>query len=129
MKKANLSHILLGRTAEDLALGFLKSNGYRLITRNYRNKFGEIDIIAKDKGTFCFIEVKSRHSDRFGTPQEAVSILKQKKISRTALGFIEEHNLFDQKARFDVVSVLYNKDKPSIELIKNAFELTQGFVY
>jgi putative endonuclease len=129
LKKINFSNIKIGASAEVLASDFLKRSGYKLIRHNYRNKLGEIDIIAKDKDTFCFIEVKSRYSDRFGIPQEAVSALKQRKISKVALSFIKENNLFNQRARFDVVAVYYTQDKPKIELIKDAFELNQDFIY
>ena len=85
--------------------------------------------MARDKDTVCFIEVKTRTSDAFGLPCEAVSRLKQKQIAKAALSFLKTNRLFEQKARFDVVSVLYSDNTPKIELIKNAFELDPGFTY
>lgn len=123
-------HLYLGKSGEDIATNFLKENGYKIFIRNYRTKLGEIDIIAKDKDTFCFIEVKTRHSDRFGLPSQAVSRMKQRQISKAALVFLKENRLLDQRARFDVVSIIYSsKDTPQLDLIKNAFELDESFTY
>lgn len=126
MSKENL---YLGKRGEEIAVDFLKENGYKILIKNYKTKLGEIDIIATDKDTFCFIEVKTRYSDNFGLPCEAVSGFKQRQISKAALQFIKENNLLDKKARFDVVSVIYAKDSPKLDLIKNAFELDEKFIY
>lgn len=126
MSKENL---IFGKSGENIAEEFLKKNGYKILLRNYKTKLGEIDIIASEKNTYCFIEVKTRHSDKFGLPMEAVSRVKQKQISRAALHFIKERRLFDEKARFDVVSVLYSQDFPRIELIRNAFDLAKEYTY
>ncbi len=126
MSRENLD---LSRTGEAAAVDFLKANGYKIIARNYKTKLGEVDIIARDKDTYCFIEVKTRHSDKFGLPQEAVAKFKQRQISKTALVFLKENHLLAQGARFDVVSLIYAKDKPQIDLIKNAFELDEKFTY
>jgi putative endonuclease len=121
--------LYLGKKGEEIAVGLLKENGYKILIRNYKTKLGEIDIIAFDKDTICFIEVKTRQSDRFGLPSEAISGSKQRQISKVALMFLKEKGLLDKKARFDVVSILYSKDKPQVDLIKNAFELDNDFVY
>lgn len=126
MSRRNLD---LSRAGEDAAANFLKTNGYKIVARNYQTKLGEIDIIACDRGTYCFIEVKTRSSDKFGLPQEAVSKFKQKQISKTALMFLKENRLLDKSSRFDVVSVIYAQDSPEIDLIKNAFELNKRFSY
>ncbi|MBU3959139.1 MAG: YraN family protein [Candidatus Omnitrophica bacterium] len=118
------AHLYLGRAGEEVAISLLKKNDYKILAKNYKTKLGEIDIIAKDKDTFCFIEVKTRNSDRFGLPAEAISDSKQRHIARAALIFLKENNLLDKKARFDVVSVIYSeKYRPRLDLIKNAFEL------
>lgn len=118
-----------GKSGEEIALGLLKKNGYKILARNYRTRLGEIDIVGCDKDTICFIEVKSRHSDKFGFPQEAVLKSKQRQISKAALMFLKEKNLLDRKARFDVVSVLSAGGEPKLELIRNAFELDGDFTY
>ena len=122
-------HLYLGKSGEEAACSLLKKNGYKILIRNYKNKLGEIDIIAFDKDTLCFIEVKSRQTDKFGLPQEAIFALKQRKISKVALSFLKEKNLFDKKARFDVVSVIFSGEMPRLDLIKNAFEIDPGFTY
>lgn len=123
-------HIYLGKSGEETAVNLLKENGYKILARNYRTKLGEVDIVALDKDTLCFIEVKTRHSDRFGLPKEAVSASKQRQISKVALLFLKENNLLDKKARFDVVSVIYSqKQRPRLDLIKDAFELDKSFSY
>ena len=121
--------LYLGKKGEETAVGLLKDNGYKILLKNYKTKLGEIDIIASDKGTICFIEVKTRQSDRFGSPSEAISASKQRQISKAALVFLKERKLLDKKARFDVVSIMYSKDSPRLDLIKNAFELNNDFVY
>jgi putative endonuclease len=126
MSRQNLN---LAKRGEDLAIELLKGSGYKIIARNYRNKLGEIDIIARDKDTLCFIEVKTRHSDRYGSPLEAVSYLKQRQISKVALEFLKSRNLLDNKARFDAVSVFYGKEEPKLDLLKDAFELNSRYTY
>jgi putative endonuclease len=122
-------NLYLGKFGEESAIALLKNNGYRILARNYKTKLGEIDIIARDKDTVCFIEVKTRHSDRFGLPQEAISRSKQRHIAKVALMFLKENNLLDKRARFDVISIMHSEDTSKLDLIKNAFELDQSFTY
>jgi len=118
-----------GKLAEEAAVNFLKEKGYKILSRNFKTKLGEVDVVARDRDTYCFIEVKSRNSDRFGLPQEAVSVLKQRQISKAALGYLKKNRLLNEKARFDVVSIMYQNSSPVIDLIKNAFELDERFTY
>lgn len=122
-------NIFLGKSGEEAAVGLLIKKGYKILARNYKSKFGEIDIIAKEGDTFCFIEVKTRRSDRFGFPQDAVQARKQMQISKAALGFLQENSLLDRKARFDVISVMHAEDGSKMDLIKDAFELDARFTY
>ncbi len=126
MSRDNLD---FGKTGEKEAAKFLQSNGYRIICRNYKCSLGEVDIIAEDKDVICFVEVKSRNSDKFGISKEALSKQKQKQISRTAVNFLKEKNLLDKKARFDVVALDYFEGCAKTELIKDAFELAGGYSY
>jgi putative endonuclease len=112
-----------GEKGEAIAVRHLKKNGYKIIETNYRNKLGEIDIIAQDKETIVFAEVKTRRSLQFGNPKQAVTIQKQKKISRVALCYLKATGQSTARARFDVVGVISNRDEPQVEIIKNAFEL------
>jgi putative endonuclease len=113
----------LGEKGEAIAVRQLKKDGYKILETNYRTQLGEIDIVAKDKGTIAFVEVKTRRSVHFGSPKWAVTAQKQKKISTVALYYLKTTNQSTAKARFDVVTVTLNQDKPRVEIIKNAFEL------
>lgn len=121
------NNLELGKVAEESAAKFLEKSGYRILKRNYRTRFAELDIIAKERGVICFVEVKARRTDRFGLPQEAVSRLKQLQISKAALAFLKENKLLEHKARFDVVSVSYCGNDARFNLIKDAFELDAQF--
>ena len=112
-----------GKKGESLAARHLKQSGYRIIEKNFRTKQGEIDIIAKDKDTIVFVEVKSRKNDRFGNPKWAITPWKQRKISMVALEYLKATQQINVKARFDVVSINRAQESRRIELIKNAFEL------
>lgn len=114
---------LLGQTGEAAAVRYLKKKKYKILELNYKNNLGEIDIIADDQGVITFIEVKTRSSNAFGNPKEAVTKRKQKKISMVALAWLKSKNKNDIKARFDVVSIVSHKISMDIELVKNAFEL------
>ena len=115
----------LGKKGEDLAASYLqKSQGYRILQRNYRCAFGEVDIIAKEHDVLSFIEVRTRKSEDFGNPKESITKRKQGQISKVALEFINKYNLHHMKARFDVVAVYLLPDREQMELIKDAFELT-----
>jgi putative endonuclease len=116
----------LGKKGEGKALRFLKKRGYRIIEKNYVCKMGEMDIIAKEKDTLVFIEVKTRTSTMFGPPQLAVNSSKQRQLSKVALNYLKEKQLEDVKARFDVVAILLEQKGEEIELIKDAFELNWG---
>ena len=116
-----------GRKGEELAVGFLRNAGYRLVERNYRCRFGEIDIVAMDGSTIVFIEVKSRRTESFGVPQLAVGRDKQKKISRIALNYLQEKNITTRNARFDVVAVKMLPAGDTLELIQDAFGLAAGW--
>jgi putative endonuclease len=114
----------LGAGGEEIALAYLKKNRYTIVATNYRCRYGEIDIIARDRNrTLCFIEVKTRTSGSHGLPQEAVTPRKQGQISRAALEFIQRHRLENTPARFDVVAVSLRDSGHTVELIQNAFEL------
>ena len=116
-------HQKFGEKSENLAVWYLKKNGYKILEQNYRNRMGEIDIIAKEKKTLVFVEVKSRRSIRYGSPKWAVTPKKQRKISMVALYYLKTTKQSDAKARFDVVAITSNRDEPRIEIVKNAFEL------
>lgn len=111
-----------GKRGEQLAIEFLVAAGYRIVERNYREKCGEIDIIARDGPTWVFIEVKARRNRRYGDPVEAVTSHKQRQISTTALLYLSRHGLLETPARFDVIGVdLADAARPQIAHLKDAF--------
>ncbi|MBN1827622.1 MAG: YraN family protein [Deltaproteobacteria bacterium] len=119
---ARSTNSTLGAYAEEIAAHILKDRGYLIIERNYRSPVGEIDIIARNERDIVFIEVKGRRSQQFGNPEEAVSPAKQRKLIKTAEGYLSGKGLIDQPARFDVVSIIFDsKGDPVIDIIKNAF--------
>ena len=106
----------LGNKGEEIASDILVKNGYKIIDKNYSSRFGEIDIIAIDKDTLVFVEVKTRQSLKFGLPQEAVTPQKIYKIKKTGEYYSLIHPDLPKKLRVDVVAiviengnVVYNK--------------------
>lgn len=110
-----------GDYGEELACKFLKENGYKILERNYRIRGGEIDIVAKDKDYLVFVEVKTRYSHDFGTPEESITPWKIKALLKTALFYIQKINWGDKGYRLDLVTVDFtdNPERPKVELIKN----------
>jgi putative endonuclease len=112
----------LGKEGEEAAVDFLKKTGYRIIEKNYKTVFGEIDIIAKDKDIVVFVEVKTRADRSFGHPFEAVHPKKREKIRKTALCFLKKLKK-EVPARFDVLSIDMEGGIKKIEHIVDAFEV------
>jgi len=112
----------LGKSGEEIALHYLEDKKYKIIARGFRLFRGEIDIIAFDRKTLVFVEVKTRKSRDFGLPEESVTPSKQKQIRKIAQGFLAKNNLQDVECRFDVISLSFNENKGySVRHIKNAF--------
>lgn len=110
-----------GRRGEEEAVSALRQQGYEILERNYRFERGEIDIVAKEGGDLVFIEVKARHSDRFGSPEESISEKKEEQMKKVAEGYLLQRSLESQRCRFDVVAITYDADAPRIRIIRNAF--------
>lgn len=109
----------IGIKYEESAARYLEDRGYTIEQRNYRNRYGEIDIIAKKERTWVFCEIKYRSSAMCGDPSEAVDYRKQKKICRTAFCFYASHGFTEEvPCRFDVLSVYADG---SIVHLENAF--------
>lgn len=114
------NHIKFGKIGEDIASIVVKKMGYKIIERNYRSKFGEIDLIAKDKDVLVFIEIKTRTSS-IDYAKQAIDNKKKKKLIKLALAYMKMRKLDNIKARFDVVAISMKKGMPEIEFIKDAF--------
>lgn len=114
----------LGNLGEEIASKYLINKGYLIIQKNFRTKFGEIDIIARDGRYLVFIEVKLRKSLNLGYPREAVDYYKQQRIRNLANLYLAKKRIKDAFIRFDVVEIMLdeNENVKSIYLIQNAFE-------
>ena len=114
----------LGTLGEDLAEKYLIKNGYKIVQRNYRNAFGEIDIVAKKQGVLVFVEVKTRHSthDNNFLPEQSVNFHKQMKLKKLCEMFNVEHHNEDQEWQIDVISIILDKStqEATINHIENA---------
>lgn len=111
----------LGKTGEELACRRLRRLGYEILARRYRTRFGEIDIVANDRGTIVFVEVKSRAGNAFGAAAAAVTVWKQRRIADMAVEFLARRRLTDYPCRFDVVTVDFGGGKPRVQVYSNAF--------
>ena len=109
-----------GKRSEIIASDFLKKKGYKILETNYKNKIGEIDLIAKDGDYLVFVEVKSRLSGAFGHPFEAIDERKQQKIHAVASLYMVKNQKYGTNCRFDANSILGLED-PEITHIVDAF--------
>lgn len=115
---------LLGKHGENDAAKFLVAKGYKIIERNFRCRYGEIDIIACEKSIVVFVEVKTRSNRNYGSAASAVTLKKQRQISRVAQHYLITKNMTNSEARFDVVEVMKIKhEDPELNHLVNAFEL------
>jgi len=116
-----------GSVGEQLAADYLVKQGFSILERNYRSgRFGEVDIIAAEKEYICFVEVKTRTSDLFGTPAEAVGYAKRQKIRSLAWSYLKYRDMGEQNMRFDIVEVTGKNINDefvlkNINLIRSAF--------
>lgn len=109
-----------GESGEKIAAEYLKKKGYVIIDKNFKTNVGELDIVALDNDCLVFVEVKTRMSDKYGAPSEAVTAAKQKKISQVAAQFINKYRYFDLNIRFDIIEI--RMDLKEINHIENAFD-------
>ncbi|MBK5720233.1 YraN family protein [Dysgonomonas sp. Marseille-P4677] len=113
-------HNDIGKKGEDTAVDFLQKEGYQIIERNWINEKYEIDIIARNEEYIVFVEVKTRSSDRWGNPEEAVSNNKIKRIVAAADFYLKKYDI-DMPARFDIISAIWTGKTFKIEHIDDAF--------
>ncbi len=116
-------HLWLGDKGERAAARFLRRQGLRIMTRGYRTRWGEIDLVARQRDTLVFVEVKTR---RWGEPAEAVTAAKQKRLARAAARFLRQFRLehLGVSCRFDVVAIIWPEEggAPQIQHLVGAFE-------
>ncbi len=113
-----------GQEAESLAQRYLAGNGLELVTRNYRTRLGEIDLIMKDNETIVFIEVRYRKTTTYGSSAESIDRRKQAKLVSCAQHYLQKQKMsFSMASRFDVIAISKETGQPRIEWIKNAFQV------
>ena len=110
----------LGKTGEKLSVDFLIGKGFKILNRNWRYKKAEIDIIVSKKDILIFIEVKTRKSDYFSRPEDAITSKKIELYQKSAESYLEQNNL-ENEVRFDVISIIHTENKTKIEHFINAF--------
>ena len=113
-------HNQLGEKGENLAVLMLQKKGYTILNENWRSGRNEIDIVAKIGETIVFVEVKTRSTEFFGDPREAVSISKQKRLIQAANDYLEQEQL-ELEARFDVVSIVISSTETKLDHLEDAF--------
>ena len=125
------AHLRLGTRGERLAARYLRRRGFKILYRNFRGRQGgEIDLICRDGDTLVFVEVKTRTREDFGRPLEAVNRQKQRRLSLGGLAWLRLLGNPDILFRFDVVEVMMAEAAPPrIELIRNAFQLAEPYLY
>ncbi len=101
---------------------YLLDHGYKILEKNFRCPLGEIDVVAEKNKRVVFIEIKTRADHSFGTPQEAVTPAKQRKLLRLAEWYLSDKHCQDARVSFEVLAILWNgKEAPEFLLIENAF--------
>jgi putative endonuclease len=114
-----------GMQGEERAVAHLEAHGFTVLARNVRYRFGEIDIVARERETVVFVEVRSRARSTYGTPLETIDHRKRHRLIRLASAWLGEAGLTDLVAcRFDVIGIVGNPkvDRPQLLHIRNAFE-------
>jgi putative endonuclease len=111
----------LGRKGEALACAELERHGYLILSRRYRTRYGEIDVVAEHRGVLVFVEVKARTGGDFGHPAEAVTAQKQRRVVAMAESYLARERTQHRVCRFDVVAVETDVDPPQVVVFPDAF--------
>ena len=129
--KSKPAHLRRGKRGEDLACRFLRRRGYKVLYRNFRGRRGgEIDIVCRDRDTLVFVEVKTRADEDFGRPFETLRRDQRERISMGGLAWLRLLDNPEILFRFDIVEVVLAKNEaPHFELIQNAFQLADSYIY
>ena len=107
---------------ENLACGYLRGKGYKILDRNVYLMRKELDVVALHLGTIVFVEVKGRRSTRYGLPAEAMGRTKRRHMIDAARAYIKKKNLTGKPCRFDFIAVTFEAGLPTFRHIENAFE-------
>ncbi len=112
-----------GKEGEAFAVQYLKKKGYRILESNYQTPIGEIDIVARDRDTIVFVEVKTRQSLLYGYPSEAVTWHKRERLKKLALYYLKVHKMLGASGRFDVIGLYLRDGTYQVQHIVDAFEV------
>ncbi len=112
-----------GKEGEAFAVQYLKKKGYRILESNYQTPIGEIDIVARDRDTIVFVEVKTRQSLLYGYPSEAVTWRKRERLKKLALYYLKVHKMLGASGRFDVIGLYLRDGTYQVQHIVDAFEV------
>lgn len=115
------ARIKLGSQGEDIAAKYLQERGYKILQRNFRSRYGEIDIICIREQTVVFVEVKTRTNTSFGSPEESITKTKQQHIHTVALNFLTTYPYPFKEIRFDVIGILMDGREPRLNHLIAAF--------
>jgi putative endonuclease len=113
-----------GRAAEDLAAGWLEARGFDVLARNHSTRRGEVDLVCREGGTLCFVEVRSRAPSGYGTPAGSVTRRKARRVVAAATDWAMRHGGLDRPMRFDVVAITTGPGGPEVEHFRSAFDAT-----
>ncbi len=114
----------LGLDGEQCAVEALLGQGYVILARRHRTRFGELDIVAREGETVVFVEVKARRGAAFGLPEDAVHWRKRRRLARLAEAFLTDARLHDVPCRFDVVAIVWQDGRaPDVQVFRHAFEV------
>jgi putative endonuclease len=114
----------LGLDGEQCAVDALMAQGYVILARRYRTRFGELDIVAREGDTLVFVEVKARRGVAFGLPEDAIHWRKRRRLARLAEAFLTEARLLDVPCRFDVVAIVWHDGRaPDVQVFRHAFDV------
>ncbi len=111
-----------GNQGEGAAAHFLETRGYAIRARNFRCRYGELDVVAEKDETICFVEVRMRSSAIWGDPSHTISWSKQRRVVKAALHYLFAHGMKGKMIRFDVVSIVGRGDAAAVEHLPNAFD-------
>ncbi|MCH8973890.1 MAG: YraN family protein [Chloroflexi bacterium] len=116
----------LGTRGEALAAAHLEGLGMCIATRNYRSRYGEVDLVAHDGDTLVFVEVKTRRTNSYGTPEESITPRKLDRLAKTAARYLQEHGLEQRPWRVDLVAIKLGKDGPTFNHVRSIVERDPG---
>jgi putative endonuclease len=111
-----------GRAAEEAAAAWLGRQGFEVVARNHRTRRGEVDLVCRERGVVCFVEVRSRSRLDYGSPAASVTVAKARRVVSAATDWALRHGGLRQAMRFDVVAVDLSGPAPRFTLFRNAFD-------